>query len=254
MADISSFLRTDFKAVDKRDPLHSVKGWLTGDASKVPIVVDDGRPFGILNERALMGRHLDLHAHVHQFALATRALTPDSTPEQARARMAELRAAYLPVEDKRGKLLGYVRAIDLARDELVGERARALAVPVTLLREDQTMGEALNAFAKEYVEFLPVVGRDGRIGGVLSRAKVLEMEFNNGDKGRRDAGGEKFHMLDDPIAGFMDQAPSFVAPEADTKTLLDTLEDAGYAIVERDQGDPAVGLVTPETLFRAGGR
>jgi CBS domain-containing protein len=253
MADIADLVRTDFKAVDKRDALHAVKGWLTGDTTKVPIVLDGERPFGIVNERALMGRHMDLNAHVHQFALATRAITPETSLDDARRRMAEHRAAYLPVEDKRGKLLGYVTAVDVFRAEMNGSKAMDLAVPVTMLREDQTMGDALNAFAKEYVEFLPVIDNAGRVGGVLSRSEVLKMEFNNGDKGRKDAGGEKFTMLNDPIRGFMDLAPNFVPPATPADALLDTLEEEGYAIVGADGGKP-VGLVTPETLFRANGR
>lgn len=252
MAEITPFVRKDFKAVDKREALNSVIGWLTGDAKKCPIVMDDGRPFGIVNERAIMGRSLDTHAHLHQFTLATRALPENATIEQARARMAEFRASYLPVEDARGKPVGYVTAIDLARESLNGESARELAVPVTQLRETQTLGEALNAFSKEYVEYLPVLRADGRVTGVLPRASVLRMEFNTGDKGRKDAGGEKFTLLHDPVSGFMDEAPHVVPPHANTEAILDKLEEVGYAIVgsvERPEG-----IVTAETLFRAGGR
>lgn len=253
MAEISSFIRTDFKAVDKRDALHSVQGFLTGETRKVPIVLDDGKPFGIVNERALMGRSLDLNAHVHQFALATRALKSTATVEEARARMAEFRAAYMPVEDAKGKLLGYVRAIDLARESLNGARARDLAVPVTKLTETSTMGEALHAFTKEYVEFLPVLRADGRVSGVIRRSDVLKLEFNAGDKGRKDARGEKIHMLNDPLSGFMGDTPVLTAPETLGTDLLETLDEEGYAFVGSRDGK-LEGVVTPETLFRPGGR
>lgn len=253
MAEIAPFVRTDFKAVDKREALHSVKGWLTGDTSKVPIVLDGDKPFGIVNERALMGRSLDLNAHVHQFTLSTRALKSTASIDDARKRMAEFRAAYLPVEDARGRLVGYVRAIDLAREGLNGENARDLAVPVTQLREEQTLGDALHAFQKEYVEFLPVLRRDGRVSGVMRRSDVLKMEFNTGDKGRKDAGGEKFTLLNDPVSGFMDQAPEFVPPETPGIALLETLDDVGYAFVGSRDGR-LMGVVTPETLFRPNGR
>lgn len=253
MAQIAPFVRTDFKAVDKRDALHSVKGWLTGDTDKVPVVVDDGRPFGIVNERALMGRSLDLNAHLHQFTLSTRALKTTTTVEEAKARMAEFRAAYLPVEDTKGRLLGYVRAVDLARGGLDGESAKDLAVAVTQLKETQTLGDALHAFQKEYVEFLPVVRNDGRVSGVLSRSDFMKMEFNAGDKGRKDAGGEKRHFLNDPVSGFADAAPRFVPPDTPADALLETLDDAGYALVGSTDGR-LVGVVTPETLFRPNGR
>lgn len=252
MADISDFVRTDFKAVDKRDALHSVKGWLTGDTDKVPIVTDDGKPFGIVNERALVSRSLDLNAHVHQFTLATRALKPNASLAEARAKMSEFRAAYLPVEDAKGKLVGYVTAIDLARETLDGEAARDLAVPVTTLREEQTLGDALHAFQKEYVEYLPVLRKDGRCSGVLRRSDFLKMEFNAGDKGRKDAGGEKIRFLNDPVGGFVDNAAHFVRPEASAGSILDTLDDTGYALVGTE--DKLMGVVTPETLFRINGR
>ncbi|HET6405125.1 MAG TPA: CBS domain-containing protein [Candidatus Thermoplasmatota archaeon] len=251
MAEIAPFVRTNYKAVDKRDALHSVKGWLTGDTKKVPIIVDDGKPFGIVNERALMGRSLDLNAHLHQFTLSTRALKPTSTLEEAMAKMAEFRAAYLPVEDDQGKLIGYVSALDLARESL-GGAARDLAVPVTELREEQTIGDALHAFQKEYVEYLPVLS-NGRLTGVLRRADVLNVEFNSGDKGRKDAGGEKFSLLQGPVAGYMDNTPAVVPPDLPADALLETLEDSGYAFVGSRDGR-FLGVVTPETLFRPNGR
>jgi len=166
--------------------------------------------------------------------------------------MAELRAAHLPVEDARGKLVGYVSALDLARQNGAGRTASDLAVPVTMLREDQTVGEALHAFGKEYVEFLPVLRRDGRLAGVLSRASVLRVEFNNGDRGRRDAGGEKVRILDELVGGFMDKPPVVVPATTASRTLAALIEEHGYAIVgtlERVQG-----IATAETLFRRNGR
>ena len=253
MVDLSAFVRTDYKAVDKREPLHAVKGWLVGDTEKVPIVMDGDKPFGIVNERSLMGRSLALDAHVSQFALTTRALPLTASVEEARAKLAEFRAGYLPVVDARGKLAGYVTALDLARETLDGQRARDLAVPVTQLREESTLGDALHAFTKEYVEYLPVLRGDGRVSGVLRRSDVLKMEFNAGDKGRKDAGGEKFTMLNDPVSGFMDEAPRFVPPDAGAEALLETLEEEGYAFVGVPQGR-IEGVVTAETLFRMNGR
>lgn len=247
--DISPHLRTDYKAVDKRDELRTVMGWLAGEASKVPIVLDDGRPFGILNERALMSRQLDGKAKIEPYVLVTRALAATASAEEARARLAEHRAAYLPVEDARGKLAGYVRAVDLARDGSNGQKALDVAVPIQSLQEGSTLGDAMNAFQKEYVDYLPVVRADGRAIGVLPRRTVLRMEFNAGDRGRKDAGGEKFTMLRDPVHGVMDDAPAFVRATSSLADVLETLDESGYAIVQRDGGG-VMGIVTPETLFR----
>lgn len=252
MDDLSTLLRDDAKPVDKRDGLNSVMGWLTGQTDKVPIVLDNERPFGIINERALMARNLDPQAKIGPYVTPTGALTPDSSVDDAVHRMSEHRAPHLPVADKRGKFAGYIAATDLAREAIPDFTAVEACLPVQVLTENNTMGDALNAFTKEYVDFLPVVNAAGRVVGVLPRRAVLAMEFNSGSRGRKDAGGEKFTMLHDPVHGFMDSVPVVVKPETPREQLLEILDESGYAIVQREDGH-LVGVATPATLFRANG-
>lgn len=265
MATIEPLLRTDLKAVDKRDEVHTVFGWLTGDAKKVPIIVDEGKPFGILNERALMSRHLDQNAKVASFTLATRALPLTATLEEAAARMREFRAACLPVEDARGKLAGFVTSTDVARAQAGagaqsrgrgqghagGPRASQLCSPVRSLEERQTLGDALHVFSQEYVDFLPVTNGGGKVTGVLPRRALLRMELDsNAGKGRKDAGGEKFHYLHDAVSGFMDDAPAMIPAAAPFDAVLLAIERSGYALVEKENGGGILGVATPETLLQ----
>lgn len=248
MPDIHDLVRTDFKEVDKRDGLHSVMGWVKGDSDQLPIVMDGGRPFGLVNDRALMSRRIDHHAKIEAYALTTRALPADASLDEAIARMAEFRAAHLPVEQK-GKLLGYVSVVDVAREADWGKTARDLCVPVSMLKEGQTLGDALHLFNQEYVDFLPVLDAQGRPSAVLPRRRVLHVGAEAGTKGRKDAGGEKFHLLHDPIEGFTDQSISLRA-DAPMEDVLQTLEEWGYALVH-DRDGRFLGIVTPETLARA---
>jgi hypothetical protein len=80
------------------------------------------------------------------------------------------------------------------------------------------------------------------------------MELNTGSsRGRRDAGGEKFNILSDPVRGFMDEAPVVLPAAASFDKLLATIEASGYAIVQKDgPAGGVLGVVTPETLMRAG--
>jgi CBS domain-containing protein len=250
MSDLSPFLRTDYKAVDKRDGLHAVMGWLKGDTDKLPIVTDDGKAFGLVNERALMSRRIDERAKVETYSLVTRALPETATFEEVARRMAELRAAHMPIENARGKLTGYVTAIDVARQNgAAAKTARELSVPVVMLREDGSVGEALHAFTQEYVDHLPVLDAHGRLSGVVHRRDLLTREQNAGDKGRMDALGEKQRPLRDRISGFADDATSWLPPHATFDEVTRALDAWGYAVV-RD-GDRILGVVTPETLLRA---
>lgn len=250
MDDFSTLLRDDMKPVDKRDGIHSVMGWLTGQTDKVPIVLDNERPFGIINSRALMSRQLNHDAKVHAYVTPTGAVEEDASLPDVADRMAELRAPHLPVQNKKGKLEGYLSAVDVARETMPGFTAREACRPVGILAASQTMGDALTLFMKEYVDFLPVMGGNGRISGVLPRRAVLAMEFNAGSRGRKDAGGQKVSMLDASVDGFMDDAPVIVKPHLAHDELLPILEESGYAIVE-DESGRFVGVVTPSTLLRS---
>lgn len=255
MSELGPFLRTDYKAVDKRDGLHSVMGWIKGDSDKLPIVMDDGKPFGIVNDRAITsGRRLDEKAKVENYSLVTRALPETASLEEVARRMSELRAAFLPIEDRRGKLAGYVSAIDVARERGAGGRtAREICVPIATLRGEQTLGEALHAFSQEYVDHLPVVDAQGRVSGVIHRRDVLVLEANNSDKGRMDAVGERHHPLRDPVSGLADEAAGVVQPEARFDEVERALESWSYAIVKNGDGR-VLGIITPETLMRSLGR
>lgn len=250
MPDIGPLIRTDYKEVDKRDELRNVLGWVRGDTSKLPVVVDDGRPFGVVSERAMLGRRIDSKAKVEGYTLSTRALTSEATLEEAMARMAEFRAAHLPVADDRGKLAGYVSAVDVARAHANGAQMRAaeLATPVTALRLDQTMSEAHHVFSKEYVDILPVIDAQGRASGVVTRRMLISMDLNAMDKGRKDAGGEKIHIAREPVSGYVEENAPVIDGSTPLQQTIAKVEQFGYVLVKAANGQLA-GIITPQTLM-----
>lgn len=253
MPDIAQYVRTDFREVDKRDELRTVLGWIRGDTATVPVVMDDGKPFGIVSERAMLGRRIDPKAKVEGYALTTRAVTAETTLADAMARMAEFRAAFLPVENNRGKLTGYVSALDFVHEHLPREtRARDLAIRVTTLREDQTLSEAHHAFHQEYVDFLPVLGKDGRIAGVVPRKTLILMDARqSSDKGRKDAGGERVHPQHAELTHYLDSNAPVIDGNAPLPEVIKAVRDFGCVLVHNANGDGTVaGIITAETLVQ----
>lgn len=249
MPGIDHLIRTDFKTVDKRDEVRTVLSWLTGHTDKPPIVTDDERPVGIVNDRALMRRRLDTNARIDRFISTTRAVSPETDYEEVVRRMLEYRASYLPVEDSKGKTAGYVTALDVARELQAGVPVGRCCVAVTKLRTDSTLGDALHAFAQEYVDWLPVVDDNGVVQGVLPRKTLVEMETGAGhDRGRKDAGGDQVRLLEMPVSGHMEIAPNVLGVDVEHEALLESIEEFGYAIVQDRQGRYR-GIVTPETIL-----
>lgn len=256
MPDIGPFIRTDFKEVDKRDELRNVLGWVQGDIDKVPLITDEGKPFGVISERAMLGRRIDPKARIEGYVLTTRAVTPEATVDDVMSRMAEFRAAHLPVEDGKGGTAGYVAALDIVKQKLpAGTHASDLAMRVTTLREDQMLSEAHHAFSQEYVDFLPVMDGNGRISGVVPRKTLIMMDARyDSNKGRKDAGGNRIHPQKEALAHFVDGTAPVLDGGAPLHKVIDAVRDFGCAIV-RDANGGIAGIVTAQTLVqRATGR
>jgi CBS domain-containing protein len=111
---------------------------------------------------------------------------PDTPLKAAAEVMAAQRVSGLPVIDADGRAVGVVSEADvIAKERTPGRRpnpkAEAVAVgqamtvpPITVRRE--TSVEVATALTTEYdVERLPVVDRDGRVVGVVSRADLVRV-------------------------------------------------------------------------------
>ena len=250
MSDIDPILRTDFKAVDKRDAIHNVWGWLTGDSAKVPIIMDGQKPFGVVNGRSLMSRRIDPSAHLEQYALPTKALPETATLQEISQRMAHLRASHMPIEDKKGKLRGYVTSVDVARAQANAGSAADLAVPVTALKMGHTVGDALHAFQSEYVDWLPIMNGSGRVENVIGRRSILNIEANGANgRGRKDNNGEKLNALEAPLDGFAEDVVFRLPSGASQEDVFQSVEKNGYVVIE-GAGGRFVGMVTAATLLR----
>jgi CBS domain-containing protein len=107
----------------------------------------------------------------------------DALLEELLAAAARTRHAVVPVVDEHRGLVGLV-SHHVLRDALVARRAlepllvaEDLAEPVALLRQDQSLRDALRLMNADGLDVLPVVESTGdapALVGLLSRAGVVE--------------------------------------------------------------------------------
>ena len=250
---LNGLIRKDVKAVDKKDPIRSILGNVLGDTRTRTVVLDGQRPYGIPNQRALMGRNLNDRSKVEKFTMPTPVLTPSSDRYAALAVIDETLAAYLPVEEN-GRLRGIVDPLDLVADLEDGPTAGDAAEIVPALKATATIGEAITVFHKVHVDHLPVLDGNGRLCGALARSAVIRLEGQAREsRGRQDYATDSIHMHKDAVGGFMDDAFIEAPADLDCPATAKLLRDAGYAIVrlERHNGGETYGVVTPAYLARA---
>lgn len=255
-------IRDDFYTVDKRESVRKVQGTIQGDRDDVPILVDDGVPFGVLNERGMVQSRIDLNEKLADYAVGTKVLSPDSSVDEAVRVALTSGLRWVPVVDD-GEAVGVVAADDLLVAVLEEEGgdviAWELAKEGVLLEEGQTLGEAIRAFREEAkaLHVLPVVDDQGFLAGALARRAVIEAQqktHDTGDRGmRKTSSGEQPGPQDSrsdwPVEGLADAHYEDVDPEDGPDRVADVIGDFGFAFVAA--GRRAEGVVTGLTGLRA---
>ncbi len=259
----AALVRDDFYEVDVTESVRNVLGWIQGDRSDVPILMDDGEPLGILNERGMLSSRIDGREKVGAYLVGTRCLREDGDLTQAVNLVLTSGLAYLPVVDRDGALVGYVAGEDLAVEVVHRARGdasrnlgpRALGEPVEdPLVTRTSLGEAINRLQGTTLPVLPVVDGDNRhLEGVLERSAAIEAEVltehEAGGRGDRNDKGRNESRSNFPVEGLMTTHYATLQGDADPGAIVRALADFGYGVVA-DDGDPW-GVVTPLTVLRA---
>lgn len=248
---IDHLVRHDFKAVDKREEVGTLAGFLRGETDEVPIVCDRGRPYGVVNEKRLLRSRLNPHQHLDRFVVATPVLSPGAEVEEALAVVAETWVPHVPVGED-GRLLGYVRATDLLREvaDARGLDAHRMMLETPFLAPGEPVGEVIHRFYNVASDVLPVVERSGRLVGVVARKDIAPLATDARPGGRKAAGGERESPRGAPIEGYVDDRFETVRPNARFDDVVEVLDDFGAAIVIGGDRVPR-GVVTPESAAKA---
>lgn len=239
---IDHLVNTDYKVVDKREPVSTVTGYLNGDTDTLPIVTDGDRPWGVINERSFMRTSVTLGQRVESYTVGTGTLSPQAPLAEVARFFANTPVPHVPIEEN-GRLIGYLSATDVLAEMPDGPTAVHLMEEVASLRDDMRMGEAVHLFRGVQPSYLPVVDHEGRITGVMDRKTVAQIGLHRSrDDGRIAAGGEVDRTVDLDVKGFMTDAVATVRPDAPWQETVRVLKEHGYAIVAKD-GKP-LGVIT----------
>ena len=124
------------------------------------------------------------------------AVRPETPLKEAARLMVASRVSGLPVTDQQGVLVGIITEGDFLHREVERERPRrhglldallggahslaeaelveeAMSTGVVTIPPDATLADAARVMAAREVKRLPVVGEDGRVLGVISRADIV---------------------------------------------------------------------------------
>ncbi len=248
-----SLIQTDFVALDKREPVRRVQGWLQGETTRRPLVLDNKKPFAIVSSRAFLNRKAQENTRLDKILTPVPVVNAHDEPSQAMARMAAAGVSYLPVANEHGHCVGYIDALTLLRElpppspeptaaDLMGE-----APP---LFEDGRAEDAIQLFSRQQADILRVIDARSQTIGTVERASINRIVQESDTRmGRKDFAGNSTPLRRQELRGLINNSLIEVPDTASYDEVIAILERDGSVFVR--QGKRIVGLVTPLTALRA---
>lgn len=109
-----------------------------------------------------------------------------------------------------------------------------------------TVAEAVQTLADAHVSGLPVVGRDGRVLGVISTTDILEAEAEHDDRRART------HLFENTaVEELMSTPPLTTTPDADVREAARFMLEHGVHRLFVVSNDALVGVLSQTDITRA---
>ncbi len=249
-----SWIDEDVHALDKREGIGAVVGWLRGEARRPPVLMDGVRPFGLVNGRLLLSRRWPHGTRAWKVAWPVPVLDEGVGEDVVVGELAKTRAPYLPVVGRRGgvkRLVGVVRAERVLEDYFEGgPRAGAFEVFVPPLRGSDSLAVAVRRLAAVNVDALPVVDVRHRVVGVVLASSLLRLrDFVKQPRLRSDRSGEAWETLRESVAGHVEEAWGEVGAAASFEKARGVVLERGHAVVVDGRRSP-LGVLDASSMIR----
>ncbi|MBY0491709.1 MAG: CBS domain-containing protein [Gemmatimonadaceae bacterium] len=109
-----------------------------------------------------------------------------------------------------------------------------------------TVAEAVQSLADAHISGMPVIGRDGRVLGVISTTDILEAEAEHDDRRARTQLFENTLVEE-----LMSTPPLVTTPDADVREAVRYMLDHGVHRLFVVRGDELVGVLSQTDITRA---
>ncbi|CAI50343.1 CBS domain protein [Natronomonas pharaonis DSM 2160] len=257
--NIADIATKDYAQVDADERLGKVRSVFEQDNPKGIVVTNDGDYEGIITERQLLQSHVEDDAKAN---VLTRSNVPqvnreDGVREVARM-LVEGDTKVAPVFEH-GDLWGVIT--DNAILNAVLDNLDVLTVDqihteeVVTLREDDTLGKAINHLRENAISRLPVVNDNGKLTGIITTHDIADFAVRKMDRQRTgDRRGDTERMLDLPVYDAMNSPVQTISAEASVRDAVERMfeNDFGGLVVTPDDNDEFVaGILTKTDVLRA---
>lgn len=240
---IEKLVRKDFKIIDKKEGISKIFGYLKKEAH-FPIIMDGKKPWGIIDERRLIKSRLLGNEKIKDFVIGVPKIDMSYSIRKAKEIMLKSGVDKLIVTSNK-ELIGYITAIDVARELGNNKNAELLMRYVEAINEDDCIGDAINMMKRQNEKVLPVLSNN-KFSGIIGIRNIISL-ISTHEK-ITNYHQEKTSLLDAPVKGFMERGIKTCSPKDGIKDIVEILDEQEFAIVCKNR--EYLGIIEPIDLLR----
>ena len=256
--DITDIASPEYIEVDADERLAKIRSLFERENPKGVVVARDGEYIGIVGEKQLIRSHVEDDTKAGALVKSAPHVDRHEDVREVARVLVEGDAKVAPVYEGE-KLWGIVTQDAIL--EAVLENLDALTVDqiftqdVVTIGEKDRVGQAINRLREHGISRLPVLGKNGRLSGVITTYDIVEFVVRDKERqGRGDRRGDLDRMLDLPVYDLMTDPVLTTTPEAVVRDAVEQMLEndvAGLVVTPEDDDGTVAGVVTKTDVLRA---
>ncbi|MFH0889796.1 MAG: CBS domain-containing protein [Candidatus Aenigmatarchaeota archaeon] len=211
------------------------------------IVLRNNKLVGMVSPKSLIGRSVKSNERISNLMFVSPVLNPDDEINDIIETFVLSGCRDIPVVENE-KLVGVVSEIDIATTIKSGKLAKDVMRPVKhTLKLDDHAAVAREEIIKHKINRLPVVGKEGKLKGMISTVDLLDLITPVKGQRKGDASGQR--LSDVKVDSLMENKIFAVKPDDKISDVLKIIEEYKVSsVIVVEDGRP-VGIITPKNIL-----
>ncbi len=260
-------MATDFISIGSNSTLAELIGQFRKKNETTAIVFEGKRYVGVATKKLLLTSRIDLGStKVKKCIKKVPLLYEDSSFDEIARLLFTADVRMLPVI-KDDKVIGVVKAKDILgglKPYYKGVSVDKIAkMTVFCCNENDEVGKVINLMKEKRIDRVPLVGKNGRLAGIVSIIDVLE-RFHLMKRGQRMAksarhsgqkvspgtSGEKQSMLSMPISAVAEKTCCTAGPKDSVNSVIEEMIGNDVTSVVIAEKEKPIGIITVKDLLK----
>ncbi len=211
------------------------------------IVLRNGKPIGMVSPKSLIERSVKPTEKISNLMFVSPLLNPDDEVNDVIETFVLSGCRDIPVVENE-KLVGVVSEIDITTTTKNGRLAKDVMRPVKhTLKLDDHAAVAREEIIKHKINRLPVIGKDGKLKGMISTVDLLDLVTPVKGQRRGETSGQR--VSDVKVDSLMENKIFTVKPDDKISDVIEIIKEHKVSsVVVAEDGRP-IGMITPKNIL-----